>query len=332
MKNKASLLLNKAVHWFWSVFDAITAPYRLLIAGLEEVLKIVNKYVWHWIIFVLVVIFLAGFSFFLAVLSYAGASFYIVPHMHCELPLIMEPPHNTTIRISRIPVDCSLSRNSRYSWDFHGLFPETPGNMNGQEKYLAFTLYDKGGKDVYSIRRSFMLKYKSYLRLLFEQVLWAVPMSLGFMDEEQPRSVILGTEILNENMWHAAKVELDSLVSIYDAKLTARASLHGIAYLWYYWRISTMIVVISMFWVIFFSCGMSCFGAVILCFRKRLFQQQQQEYEGEVLGDRMVHAEVVKERDNDDDDDDATEDVVKSIGGDKSIAAVQKAKAKQRKN
>ena len=95
-----------------------------------------------------------------------------------------------------------------------------------------------------------MLRYKSWLRLTIERLAWSVPMLLGLADEAQSCETRLNGKYRHSGEVKVGRVELDSRLELYSAELRARATLRGLAYFWYNWRITTMMVFVGSCWIV----------------------------------------------------------------------------------
>lgn len=94
-----------------------------------------------------------------------------------------------------------------------------------------------------------MIKYKSWLRRTLERVAWAFPLVSGLVDEDQRLSIPLCSNWLNPASGvRLARVDLDARLQIYSARMSARASLSGISYFWYHWRLTCAFLYVVMVW------------------------------------------------------------------------------------
>jgi hypothetical protein len=81
-----------------------------------------------------------------------------------------------------------------------------------------------------------------------------------------------------------AQVELDSRLQVYEAKLSARASLYGLRYLWYHWRLTTAVVYVLFVWglqVFWITCWFVACLSKAGCFKRGQEEEDEELKEEE---------------------------------------------------
>ncbi len=228
---------------------------RRVVSSWLDFLWYLNRQKWSWLLVVggLVILILGALA--TSCLSYLVVNQFLVPRMHREWDVVLAPPVSSALRYATVSI-AELSRATHYVFELMLRVPESRANLNG-EKAVGLVFESWNGTVLWSQRRSVSLRFKSWLRLTIERIFWAVPMVWGLVDEAQVITSELCGSWLHRSDAVTARIELDSTLQVYSAKLTAKASLEGIVYYWYYFRLTTMTVFILAVWAIQ--------SAVILC-------------------------------------------------------------------
>ena len=274
---------------------------RRVVSAWLDALRYLYRQKWNWILVfvalcVIAVVALAG-----SVLSYLVVNQLLVPRMHREWSLVFEPPtSHGAVRSAVVPLR-ELSRSTQYAFELVVRVPESRVNLYG-EKIVGLAMETSNGTVLWAQRRSLLLRYKSWLRLTMERVLWAWPLVLGLVDEAQVVTSELCGNCLHTSEAAVARVELDSTLQLYSAVLTARAALTGLVYFWYHWRLSTMVGFILAVWAAQMFVVI-CIVLVLLS-RANWFREVPQVSE---VREQASALEGVGESEEDDDDDDTRE-------------------------
>jgi hypothetical protein len=220
---------------------------RRVVAAWVDALRYLWRQKWSWILLLVLLAVVAVGALAFSVVSYFAVNQLLVPRMHREWSLVFEPPtpHNA-VRSALVPLS-ELSFSTQYVFELAARVPENRVNLNG-EKIVGLTMETSNGTVLWARRRSLLLRYKSWLRLTMERVMWAVPLVLGLTDEAQAVNAILCGDCVRSHEATVGRVELDATLQIYSATLTARAALTGLVYYWYNWRVTTMALFIVAAW------------------------------------------------------------------------------------
>merc|ERR1711991_876468 len=144
------------------------------------------------------------------------ANHLLLPKMQVKEELVFAPPlEGQSVRLANVSIS-TLSLLVDYSFDLHVHWPESRLNMGG-EKAVGIVLENRLGMVLYHQRRTMMLRYKSYLRLLMERIFYAVPLVLNLVQEHQYTMVNLVRGWTN-NGAQMIRVELDAKAHIYSAE------------------------------------------------------------------------------------------------------------------
>lgn len=260
-------------------------------------------------------------TFALSIFFYGVASFMLIPRMQCEFDLVLAPPTQYDVRLGNVTVHECLSHNTRYTWDLYVHWPEKEVNMRG-EKIVGLILEDEYGNIVWAGRRSFLMVYKSRLRLLSEKLVWFLPLALGWVDEAQYCTTQVAKDVMNPGKKQGislARVELDGKAEVYSTKLIARATLHGIAYFWYHWRVTTLCFVVATLWTLQMSTAVVVLGLVLWKTGLLAAEEKEEARRYPMLGQQQeptvaqIESDAVQRNVLENDEDDGDEDV--SIDG-----------------
>ena len=218
--------------------------------SIGKFLSYLNRQKWNWLLGLTIAALVVVCSFFSSLFLYAIVNQIVMPRIHTETTLVFGPPERgRAVRFANASMNALLSGRTVYSLDLHLHWPENEMNMAG-EKTVGLIMKNERSDILFNQRRSVLLRYKSWLRLVFEKVIWSLPLALDWVDESQTTVVNLASSWLHDGSLKFALVELDASAQIYGAKMTARATLNGYKYYWYHWRITVFIFFVSILWSI----------------------------------------------------------------------------------
>jgi hypothetical protein len=169
-----------------------------------------------------------------------------------------------------------LSANTAYSFDLHLHVPENGANRKLPEQIAGLALFDAKAHLVFLQHRTFLIKYKSWLHRTLERIVWVIPLVSGLVNEDQKLTVSLCTDWMNGASGASlARVDLDSRLQLYSARLSARATLSGLSYFWYHWRLTCAFLYVAAAW------GLQVFWLLcwyVACLSKaRCFREEPRE-------------------------------------------------------